>query len=428
MNQAPTTSSDSTPGENGDANRSWLIRRGLLLESGPQRRLSLAGFVNQLGTAAFLATVPLYALRVIHLSIGQVGLGLSAAGVVGLIAGIPVGHLADRRGPKGIFLITLLIQALSMTSLLFAHSLCSFVLAVAVTDLAGSSGGAARGPMIRRFGGDEVPKFRSYLRSAAMLASTFGALAAGAVVQIDSDFAYRALIFANALTFIGSAAVLVKLPKLEPLPSPREEGRWIALKDKPYVAFVVLDGIMWIQSEVLSYALPLWVVLHTDAPRWFVGLAIAVNTVMVVFLQIRTSRGVKGGIVAGRATRRAGLAFLIGMAVIAAASGVPGWAAVTIMMVGVAIHTVGSLWHAAGSLELRFRLAPAHAQGQYSGVFGMGMGLCYVVAPSLLGLLCVTWGAPGWLVMGGVFVAAGLAMPYVIQWAGRSREIAAPGD
>jgi hypothetical protein len=43
------------------------------------------------------------------------------------------------------------------------------------------------------------------------------------------------------------------------------------------------------------------------------------------------------------------------------------------------------------------------------------MGLCYAVAPSLLVLLCVTWGAPGWYVMGTVFVAAGLAMPYVIQ-------------
>ncbi|MFE3884854.1 hypothetical protein ACFXPQ_18415 [Streptomyces lydicus] len=174
--------------------------------------------------------------------------------------------------------------------------------------------------MIRRFGGDEVPKFRSCLRSVAMLAGTFGALAAGAVVQIGSDLAYCALVFANALTFIGSAAVLVKLPKLQPLPSPREEGRWIALEDKPYVAFAVLDGIMWIQSEVLSFALPLWVVLHTDAPRWFVGPAIAVNTLMVVFLQIRTSRGVKSSTVAGRATRRAGPAFLIGKTVIATAS------------------------------------------------------------------------------------------------------------
>ncbi|MFD7783720.1 MFS transporter [Streptomyces nojiriensis] len=416
------------PTEVGDVRRSRLVRRGLLPESGSQRKLALAGFVNQLGTAAFLATMPLYALRVIQLPIGQVGLGLGVAALAGLIAGIPVGHLADRYGPRGIFLLTLVIQMLSMTSLLFAHSFWWFVVAMTVTDLAGSAGGAARGPLIRRLGGDEVPKFRSYLRSVATLASTFGALAAGVVVQIDTGTAYRVLILVNALTFLASAAVLVKLPALKPLPFPRDAGRWVALKDAPYMMFVVLDGVMWIQGEVLTFALPLWVVLHTDAPRWFVGLAIAVNTVLVVFLQMRTSRGVKGGTLAGRAIRRSGFAFLIGMAVIATASGAPGWAAVVIMTVGVGLHTVGELWHAAGSLELRFRLAPAYAQGQYSGVFGMGMGLCYAIAPSLLGLLCITWGAPGWLPMGGIFVVSGFAVPYVIQWAGRSRELADSAD
>ncbi|WP_457029566.1 MFS transporter [Kitasatospora sp. P5_F3] len=423
VNQASTLSPNDLREEAAPDRRSWPVRRGLLLESAPQRRLALGGFINQLGTAAFLATAPLYAMRVIGLSIGQVGLGLGVAGVVGLLAGPPVGHLADRRGPHGVFLATLLVQAVSMLSLLFAHSFVAFMVAVAVTDLAGASGGAARGPMIRRFGGDEVPKFRSYLRSTAFLASTFGALAAGVVIQLDSGSAYRALILANALSFVGCAAVMLRLPKLEPLPASAESDRWLALKDKPYMTFVVLDGILWIQGEVVTYALPLWVVLHTHAPRWFTGVALAVNTVMVVLLQVHTSRGIKGGQVAGRATRRAGVAFLVGMGVIAMASGLPGWVAAAIMMAGVAIHTVGSLWHGAGSMELRFRLAPAHAQGQYSGVFGIGMGLCYTVAPGLLGLLCLRWGAPGWLVMGGLFVAAGLAMPFVVRWAGRSREI-----
>ncbi|WP_231873134.1 MULTISPECIES: MFS transporter [Kitasatospora] len=422
---APSPDAPSHRKSHAPDRRPWLVRRGLLLEPGPRRRLALGGFVNQLGTAAFLATAPLYALRVIGLPIGQVGLGLGIAGLVGLLAGPPVGHLADRRGPRGVFLASLLVQAAAMLSLLFAHSFVAFVLSVAVTDLAGASGGAARGPMIRRFGGDEVPRFRSYLRSTAFLASTFGALAAGVVIQLDSGSAYRALIVANALTFLGCAAVVRGVPALEPLPAPTASNRWIALRDRPYLAFVVLDGILWIQGEVVTYALPLWVVLHTQAPRWFTGVALAVNTVMVVVLQVRTSRGVSGGRVAARATRRAGLAFLVGMAVIATAAGLPGWAAAAVMAAGVAVHTAGALWHAAGSLELRFRLAPAHAQGQYSGVFGLGMGLCYTVAPGLLGLLCLGWGGPGWLVMGGVFVAAGLAMPLVVRWAGKSRELAA---
>lgn len=431
MSHPPTASTDTNEAEEAStAQQSWLIRRGLLLESASQRKLALGGFVNQLGTAAFLAAVPLYALKVIGLPVAQVGLGLSVAGVVGLFAGIPVGHLADRYGPRGIFLLTLLIQTVSVLSLLLAHSFLAFTLAVAVTDLAGSSGGAARGPMIRRFGGDEVPKFRSYLRSVACLASTFGALGAGVVLQIDTAFAYRTLIAFDALTFVLTVAVMYNVPKLEPLPQPDDAkpDRWAALKDKPYLAFVVVDGFMWIQGEVLTYALPLWVVLQTDAPRWFVGAGLAVNTVMVVFLQIRTSRGISGGQNGGRAIRRAGVAFLAGMGVIAITSGMPGWAAVIVMTVGVAVHTVGELWHAAGSLELRFRLAPAHAQGQYSGVFGMGMGLCYAVAPSLLGLLCVTWGAPGWYLMGGLFVAAGFAMPFVVRWAAASRDVTAPAS
>ncbi|MFB7950124.1 MFS transporter [Kitasatospora phosalacinea] len=160
MSQSSTLSPDGRREDAAPDRSPRPVRRGLLPESGPQRRLALGGFVNQLGSAAFLATAPLYALRVIGLPIGQVGLGLGVAGVVGLLAGPPVGHLADRRGPRGVFLVTLLVQAVSMLSLLFAHSFVAFMVSMAVTDLAGASGGAARGPMIRRFGGDEVPRCR----------------------------------------------------------------------------------------------------------------------------------------------------------------------------------------------------------------------------------------------------------------------------
>ncbi|MEU6211824.1 hypothetical protein ABZ891_18185 [Streptomyces sp. NPDC047023] len=196
------------------------------------------------------------------------------------------------------------------------------------------------------------------------------------MVQIDTTTAYRALILVNALTLLASAAVLVKLPALKPLTSPRDEGRWVALKDAPYMMLVVLDGVMWIQSEV------------TDLRPAPVG-GPAHGCATVVRRSGDRRQHSAGGVPAdadqswshGRsacwpAIRRACFAFLIGTAVITTASGAPGWAAVAIMMVGVGVHTAGELRHAAGSLELRFRMVLAHAQGQYSGVFGMGMGLC----------------------------------------------------
>jgi hypothetical protein len=200
-----------------------------------------------------------------------------------------------------------------------------------------------------------------------------------------------------------------------------QADRWMALKDRAYVAVTVLDGILSIQGLVLVFALPLWIVGHTAAPRWLVGAAALVNTGLVVVLQVRASRGVDNGTQAALAMRRAGFAFLVGMSVVAFASQVPGWVAATLVGTGVVVHTFGELWLTAGSLELRFRLAPAHAQGQYSGVFGFGSGLARIVAPMLLALLCITWGTPGWLLLGGVFVAVGLAMPAVVRWAQRTR-------
>lgn len=85
------------------------------------------------------------------------------------------------------------------------------------------------------------------------------------------------------------------------------------------------------------------------------------------------------------------------------------------------VHTLGELLHAAGSFELRYSLAPADAQGQYTGVFLLGSGLASVAAPSVLAWLCLDEGAPGWILLGLVFLTAGLVGPPVVRWAQQPR-------
>ncbi|MGC4796190.1 MFS transporter [Micromonospora saelicesensis] len=404
---------------------SWLVARGLIPDHGPQRVLAFATFVNMLGSGIFMATAVLFFTRSVGLPLAQVALGMGIAALVGMLAGVPVGHLADRRGPREIYLLTLVIRAATMAALAFVHTFWPFVVLVCLTQLAHSAGGASRGPLVRGFGGTNLGQYRAYLRSIANLAGCCGALAAGAAVQLDTRAAYLALVVGNSVSFVACAAIITRLPSLPPVPAPQLTGRWIALKDRPFLAVTVLDAILGIQGQVLVFALPVWIISETDAPRWFVGVAVLVNTALVATLQVRASRGVVTSSAAGRAMRRSGLAFLIGMALIAATSAMPGWVAVTVITLGVASHTVGELWHAAGSLELQFRLAPAHAQGQYMGISGLGTGLANVAAPSILGLLCIAWGAPGWLLMGGIFVAVGLAVPAVVRWGERTRPASA---
>ncbi|MDT0530252.1 MFS transporter [Micromonospora sp. DSM 115977] len=402
-------------------NRSWLVDRGLIPDHGPRRVLAVATFVNMLGSGIFMASAVLFFTRSVGLPLTQVALGMGIAALVGMLAGTPMGHLADRRGPREIYLLTLVIRAATMAALAFVHTFWPFVILVCLTQLAQSAGGASRGPLVRGFGGTNPAQYRAYLRAVANLAGCCGALAVGAAVQLDTRAAYLALIVGNATTFVACAAIITRLPSLPPIPAPSMTGRWTALKDKPYLAVTMLDAIMGIHGQVLIFALPVWIISQTHAPHWFVGVAVLVNTALVAALQVRASRGIDTSPAAGRAMRRSGMAFLIGMALIAATSAMPGWLAVTVMTLGVAAHTVGELWHAAGSLELQFRLAPAHAQGQYTGISGLGTGLANVAAPSILGLLCIAWGAPGWLLMGGIFVAVGLAAPAVVRWGERTR-------
>jgi len=44
------------------------------------------------------------------------------------------------------------------------------------------------------------------------------------------------------------------------------------------------------------------------------------------------------------------------------------------------------------------------------------------------GALCITWGTPGWFVVGGIFAVTGLAVPAVVRWAERNRAHPVPAE
>ncbi|MFE2931325.1 MFS transporter [Streptomyces sp. NPDC059278] len=412
-NRVPEEPSKEGPG----SGRSRLVAHGILLERGPRRTLATASFINMLGSGVFMLSAAVFFTRSVGLPVSQVGLGMGLGGLVGLLSGVPVGRIADRRGPREIYMLTLTAQAVAMAMLALVHTFWLFTVVVCLTELAGSASQAARGPIVRGLAGEQPARFRAYLRSVVNLASSIGALLAALVVQLDTHAAYLCLVLGNALSFLATAVVVSRLPALPPVPAPPGAGRWTALKDYRYMAITALDGIMSMHGSVLVFALPLWIVGHTGAPRWFVGTSVLINTIMVILLQVRASRGIDSNASAARAWRRAGWAFLAGLSLIGLASGLPAWSAVLLILLGVGAHTLGELLYAAGSFEMRYNLAPAHAQGQYSGVFRFGSGLTGVAAPALLAWACLDLGTPGWLLMGGLFLGVGLVVPRAVRWA-----------
>ncbi|MCW2766073.1 MAG: hypothetical protein JWO11_2032 [Nocardioides sp.] len=65
------------------------------------RPMALATLVNTTGNGIFFTLSALYFTRIVGFSVVEVGTGLSIAASVAIFARVPIGHLADRRGPRG---------------------------------------------------------------------------------------------------------------------------------------------------------------------------------------------------------------------------------------------------------------------------------------------------------------------------------------
>jgi len=79
------------------------------------------------------------------------------------------------------------------------------------------------------------------------------------------------------------------------------------------------------------------------------------------------------------------------------------------------------MWQSAGSWTLAAELPPPGRRGEYFGAFRMGNSAIEMVAPASLIALAVTTGGWGWLLIGGLFLVAGLAAVPLVRWAARHR-------
>jgi hypothetical protein len=393
----------------------------LVPEPGPRRVYALSILINSFGFGLIMTAMTLYATKVVHLPTAKTGLGLTIASLVGLVAAVPMGNAADRRGPRQMVCAVMLVQCVAAICYLFVRDFAGFVVVATIDMLSMNASLSADGALLRRIGGEDATAFRATIQALINLGISLGVVGCGVAVQINTADAYRSLFLVNAATFLACWVVTRRLPRYEPLPRPEKGPRWGALADKPFIAYVALSGAMSIQYFVIIFLLPLWVVDHTAAPRWSVSLFVLINTVLVVLFQVRVGRSVETVRQGGTAIRRAGVIFLFSCSVMGLAGGLPGWAALLLLAAAVALHTGGELWYASGSFAFDFGLPPEHAQGQYQGLTAIGAGIGQATAPVLLLGVCLSLGRTGFIALGACFALLGLMAPALSRWGERTR-------
>ncbi|MEU8927452.1 MFS transporter [Kitasatospora sp. NPDC048545] len=406
-----------------------LTRRALdrLPSSRTARVFVLVAFVDAFGRGFFLAGSTLFYTQVIGLSAAQVGAGLSIAGLLGVACAVPIGRAADRFGDGPTLTALQLWRGASFLVYPFVDDFRMFLV---VACLIGAVEQAV-GPIIQSVAGSTTEQgspvqAMAFIAVARNSAYALAAVLATVVITVASSVAaYVGFVVANALAFLATAALLTRLR----LPRPgdggasddrrdrRETGlgdRLLPFRDPRFLLLSLANGVLYLHVPILSVAFPLWIVTRTDAPRGFIGVALVMNTVMAVALQVRFSRGGEDVARAGRKQRAAGAALAAFCVLTAAIASVgPALAGALTLLAAVPL-TLGELWQSAGGWGISYRFAPAEQRTYYLSIYQLGATGVAVAGPLVLSTAVVDHGYPGWFGLGAVFALTGLAVPYLL--------------
>lgn len=389
---------------------------------GVLRVLSVATLVSTVGHGAFLTVSALYFTRVVGIRPAHLGLALSVGGLAGLLAAVPIGHLADRLGPREVLRVVLVVLAVLTAGYLLVGSTWQLVVAAALVAVADRGSNAIRSGLIATLSaaGDRV-RMRAYLRAVTNVGLSLGALMGGVALVFDTRLAYSCVFVLNAVAYLVTAAVLGRLPHVPPSPHRGDGPRLAVLRDRPFVVVTALNAVFAMHFALVDLAVPLWLATRTTAPTWWVSVLLLLNTCAVVLFQVRLARGSDAVPDAARAYRRGGLFVGVSCAVFALAADQPVAVAVVLLLAAASLHVVGEMVSSGGQWGVSMGLAPAQSQGQYQGFASTGFAASTMVAPAVLTLLCIEWGRPGWVLLGVLFVACSAAMPAAAGWALRTR-------
>ncbi|WP_052229628.1 MFS transporter [Streptomyces sp. CT34] len=386
----------------------------ILLPPGPGRLIAVITAVMTLGQGLWMALNAIYATTVLHLTPGQFGVCVSVSAVIVLVCSTPLGHLADRAGPKTVQIWSFLAMALLTLALLFVSGFWPYLLVASAQAVAYRAGRSARKAMIAGLipAGDRMHVL-AYVRAATNLSVSIGACLAGLVLALGAQPAYRAAMLFTAVAFLLTSLLTLREPAVPPVPA--KAGPALAvLRDWPFLTFAALDGLLSTHALLLDVVLPLWVVQHTSAPRWMSAALLVVNTVLVVAVQTRAARGTDTPERAAKASFQGAGCVAAACLVFALTSGAALIPACALLALGALAHALGEVRQSAGSWSLAFDLAPDHAQGQYQGTHAMGTDLGRMFAPALFTWLVLGHGAPGWVALAAGFALLGLAMPALV--------------
>ncbi|WP_231954514.1 MFS transporter [Actinoplanes derwentensis] len=385
-----------------------------------ERALTWATVAGSTSKGVMFSVSALFFTTVVGLSPATVGAGLTVAGFGGVLTSYAAGRLSDRFGPRPVLLGAVLAQAGALVAYSLTRDAVTFVLVACVAVGGETMQRTSRVTLVARvFTGSGRVAVRARLRVVDNVSIAAGSGAAAVALAVGTRTAYLTAVLAAAALTLSATFALRRLPDVTVgVRDEASEAGTPPSRDRRYLTVVALHAVITIQFVLLTVGMPLWVAGHTSAPHVTVALLMVLNTLVVTFFQVRATRLVVDVPSAGRAVRN-GTVLLLVACLCYAAAGYPGTgAAVGLLVAAVTAHSFGEIVSEAGGWELAFELADPRNTGAYQGVSQAGMAIGRAFAPLVVASTAIGLGLPGWLLLGGLFVAAGAGTRLITRGVG----------
>ncbi|MGW1267908.1 MDR family MFS transporter [Streptomyces sp. NPDC002491] len=367
--------------------------------------------VNRLG--GFVATfMALYLTLDRGYSASYAGLVASLHGLGGVVSSLAGGVMADRLGRRPTLLVAQTATAASVALLGFVEHPVAIA---AVAFLVGMASNASR-PAVQAMMADIVrPEDRVRAFSLNYWAINLGFAVSSMAAGFIAEVSYRAGFLLEAgMTLVCAVVVFLKLPESRPVQPDKgvrdgdSVGLGTVLRDGRFMGVVGLSFLVALVFQQGGVGLPVAMGAAGFTPADY-GMAIAVNGVLIVVLQIPVTRFIEH-----RDPRR----LLVISSVLAGYGfGLTAFAgSVGVFALTVCVWTLAEIVNAPTQTGLVVRLSPTHGRGRYQGMYTLSWAVASLVAPVMSGVVIDRFGAEWlWGLCAVVGTAAGVGYAVLMR-------------
>jgi MFS family permease len=352
--------------------------------------LQAGGVVTSFGNGVVLPFLVIYFHDVRGFGLGTAGLAVAIASASQLLAGIAAGPVIDRIGPRPTLAAGLVIQAVGYGLLpLVRHPWHGFVL-MAVEGAGAAGFWPSQSTLVSRL----TPATRRHAAFAQQrltmnLGIGLGGLVGGFIAHVRDPHTFTMLFTLDAVTFLGYVVViaLVHDPGVTVDDGTAPASYRAVLRHKTFVGLWTLNFLFVAAGYSLLNLLPQFARDHSHVSEREIGLVFAVNTAVIVLVQLPLSHAIEGR----RRMRALAVMPVLWAFAWMLVDGTGAWldatAAFAAFAVAAGLLGAGECFHGPAHQALVADIAPPHLRGRYFAVHSLSWGLAGTVGPAVGGFV-----------------------------------------